>query len=88
MKKLTIKTIAELAGVSVSTVSKIMNNYNDVSDETKKKSAGDYGSERLYAILQRAKFKQKQIESGGRYIRRRNEPRDEPSIFPPRPQHL
>lgn len=37
VKKLTIKTIAELAGVSVSTVSKIMNNYNDVSDETKKK---------------------------------------------------
>ncbi|WP_044477661.1 LacI family DNA-binding transcriptional regulator [Paenibacillus antibioticophila] len=30
-----IKTIAELAGVSVSTVSKILNNYSDISDETK-----------------------------------------------------
>ncbi|MEK8128742.1 LacI family DNA-binding transcriptional regulator [Paenibacillus filicis] len=30
-----MKTIASLAGVSVSTVSKIMNNYTDVSEETK-----------------------------------------------------
>lgn len=30
-----IKTIAQMAGVSVSTVSKIINNYNDVSEETK-----------------------------------------------------
>jgi len=30
-----IKTIAKLAGVSVSTVSKIMNNYSDISEETK-----------------------------------------------------
>ncbi|WP_174818569.1 LacI family DNA-binding transcriptional regulator [Paenibacillus kobensis] len=33
--KITIKTIAELAGVSVSTVSKILNNYEDVGAETK-----------------------------------------------------
>ncbi|WP_151737163.1 LacI family DNA-binding transcriptional regulator [Paenibacillus tengchongensis] len=32
-----IKTIAEMAGVSVSTVSKIMNNYSDVSDKTKQR---------------------------------------------------
>lgn len=32
---LNIKTIAKMAGVSVSTVSKIINNYSDVSDETK-----------------------------------------------------
>jgi LacI family transcriptional regulator len=30
-----IKSIAKMAGVSVSTVSKIMNNYSDVSDKTK-----------------------------------------------------
>ncbi|UQZ37417.1 LacI family transcriptional regulator [Paenibacillus sp. PK3_47] len=32
-----IKKIAEMAGVSVSTVSKIMNNYSDVSEKTKKR---------------------------------------------------
>ncbi|WP_438444835.1 LacI family DNA-binding transcriptional regulator [Gorillibacterium sp. sgz5001074] len=32
-----IKTIAKLAGVSVSTVSKIINNYSDISEETKSK---------------------------------------------------
>jgi LacI family transcriptional regulator len=32
-----IKTIARLAGVSVSTVSKIINNYSDISEETKAK---------------------------------------------------
>lgn len=32
-----IKTIAEMAGVSVSTVSKIINNYSDISEETKTK---------------------------------------------------
>lgn len=32
---LNIKTIAKMAGVSVSTVSKIINNYSDVSEETK-----------------------------------------------------
>lgn len=32
-----IKMIAEMAGVSVSTVSKIMNNYSDVSEKTKKR---------------------------------------------------
>ncbi|MGO4108148.1 LacI family DNA-binding transcriptional regulator [Paenibacillus sp. YAF4_2] len=35
--KITIKTIAELAGVSVSTVSKILNNYEDVGTETKER---------------------------------------------------
>lgn len=35
--QLNIKKIAEMAGVSVSTVSKIMNNYNDVSEKTKKR---------------------------------------------------
>ncbi|EFM11151.1 transcriptional regulator, LacI family [Paenibacillus curdlanolyticus YK9] len=35
--KITIKKIAELAGVSVSTVSKILNNYDDVSAETKER---------------------------------------------------
>lgn len=30
-----IKTIAQMAGVSVSTVSKIINNYSDISDETR-----------------------------------------------------
>jgi len=35
--KMTIKSIAKLAGVSVSTVSKIINNYDDVSEETKQK---------------------------------------------------
>lgn len=34
---LNIKTIAEMAGVSVSTVSKIINNYSDISEETKAK---------------------------------------------------
>jgi|DewCreStandDraft_4_1066084.scaffolds.fasta_scaffold09832_4 LacI family transcriptional regulator len=37
MKKLVIKDIAELAGVSRSTVSKVINNYSDISVETKKK---------------------------------------------------
>ncbi|MCL6603880.1 MAG: LacI family transcriptional regulator [Paenibacillus sp.] len=32
-----IKMIAEMAGVSVSTVSKIMNNYSDVSEKTKRR---------------------------------------------------
>lgn len=32
-----IKTIAKMAGVSVSTVSKIINNYSDISEETKAK---------------------------------------------------
>lgn len=32
-----IKTIAELAGVSISTVSKILNNYSDVSEKTKQR---------------------------------------------------
>jgi len=35
--QLNIKMIAEMAGVSVSTVSKIMNNYSDVSEKTKQK---------------------------------------------------
>ncbi|WP_268893722.1 LacI family DNA-binding transcriptional regulator [Paenibacillus puerhi] len=35
--KVTMNTIAKLAGVSVSTVSKILNNYNEVSEETKQK---------------------------------------------------
>jgi LacI family transcriptional regulator len=35
--QLNIKTIAEMAGVSVSTVSKIMNNYSDVSEKTKQR---------------------------------------------------
>lgn len=35
--KITIKTIAELAGVSVSTVSKIVNNYDDVGTETRER---------------------------------------------------
>lgn len=34
--KLTIRNIAEIAGVSPSTVSKVMNNYSGVSEETKK----------------------------------------------------
>lgn len=29
-----IKTIASMAGVSVATVSKIINNYTDISEET------------------------------------------------------
>lgn len=35
--QLNIKMIAEMAGVSVSTVSKIMNNYTDVSEKTKQR---------------------------------------------------
>ncbi|WP_040978142.1 LacI family DNA-binding transcriptional regulator [Oceanobacillus jeddahense] len=35
--KLTIKNIAEIAGVSPATVSKVMNNYSGVSEETKKR---------------------------------------------------
>jgi len=35
--KMTIKKIAELAGVSISTVSKIINNYDDVGEETKQR---------------------------------------------------
>ncbi|MBU9712845.1 LacI family DNA-binding transcriptional regulator [Evansella tamaricis] len=35
--RLTIKEIAKLAGVSQSTVSKIINNYSDVGEETKKR---------------------------------------------------
>lgn len=35
--QLNIKKIAEMAGVSVSTVSKIMNNYTDVSEKTKQR---------------------------------------------------
>ncbi len=37
MKKLVIKDIATIAGVSNSTVSKVINNYGDISEETKKK---------------------------------------------------
>jgi LacI family transcriptional regulator len=37
MMRVTIKTIAKLAGVSVSTVSKIINNYSEISEETKDK---------------------------------------------------
>lgn len=35
--QLNIKTIAEMAGVSVSTVSKILNNYTDVSEKTRQR---------------------------------------------------
>lgn len=35
--QMNIKKIAEMAGVSVSTVSKIMNNYSDVSEKTKRR---------------------------------------------------
>lgn len=35
--KVNIKTVAQMAGVSVSTVSKIINNYTDVGEETKQK---------------------------------------------------
>lgn len=35
--QMNIKKIAEMAGVSVSTVSKIMNNYSDVSEKTKQR---------------------------------------------------
>ncbi|AEI42743.1 LacI family DNA-binding transcriptional regulator [Paenibacillus mucilaginosus] len=35
-----IKTVAKLAGVSVSTVSKIINNYSDISAETREKVLG------------------------------------------------
>lgn len=35
--KITIRKIAEMAGVSVSTVSKIINDYDDVGEETKRK---------------------------------------------------
>ncbi len=34
--KITIKEIAKLAGVSPGTVSKVLNNYHDVGEETKK----------------------------------------------------
>jgi len=37
MKKLVIKDIAKLAGVSKSTVSKVINNYSDIPRETKEK---------------------------------------------------
>jgi LacI family transcriptional regulator len=37
MKKLIIRDIAELAGVSRSTVSKVINNYSDIPEETKEK---------------------------------------------------
>ena len=36
-RSMNIKTIARMAGVSVATVSKIMNNYKDVSEETKQR---------------------------------------------------
>ena len=32
-----IKTIAKMAGVSVATVSKIINNYSDIGDETRQR---------------------------------------------------
>lgn len=35
--KMNIKTVAQLAGVSVSTVSKVINGYSDVSEETKQR---------------------------------------------------
>jgi DNA-binding LacI/PurR family transcriptional regulator len=37
MKKITIKDIARIAGVSKSTVSKVMNNYPDIPEKTRKK---------------------------------------------------
>lgn len=43
--KITIKEIAKLAGVSPGTVSKVLNNYHDVGEETKKKSARNYGAD-------------------------------------------
>lgn len=45
--QMNIKKIAEMAGVSVSTVSKIMNNYSDVS-KTKTAGAGDYRTNRIF----------------------------------------
>ena len=36
-KKLTIKEIAKLSGISVSTVSRAINNHYDISPETKRR---------------------------------------------------
>lgn len=49
--KVTIKAIAEKAGVSISTVSKILNDYEDVSEQTK---------ERVMKIIQETGYKMKQ----------------------------
>ena len=37
MKETTLKQIAETLGISITTVSKALKNYSDVSEKTKKK---------------------------------------------------
>jgi DNA-binding LacI/PurR family transcriptional regulator len=46
---ITLKDIAEVAGVSISTVSRVMNNKSSISEETK---------QRIYSAAQELKFKQ------------------------------
>lgn len=42
MKKTSIKDIAKLSGVSVATVSRVINDNGRFSEETREKSAGCY----------------------------------------------
>ena len=56
MKKLTIKTIAEKAGVSVATVSKVINNSGNISDRTKN---------RILSIIQEYHFVPQQRKQKG-----------------------
>jgi len=59
MKKITIKSIAEKAGVSVATVSKVINNCGNISDQTKDK---------VLSIIQQNRFVPQQRKQKGNVL--------------------
>ena len=64
---LNIKTIAKMAGVSVSTVSKIINNYSDVSDETKARVL-EIMRETGYTLQFGENFSNQKVQSNRRHL--------------------